>query len=438
MGMVGISVPWVLLFGTQISSPRITVDEAVDLALKNAFSIRAQATRVEFAKQRLAEVKANMGPRVTLDGTYTRFDKASTATFGSQTIVTSPIDSQIAKVTVSMPIDISRHFSRGVSAGKFNLKASEELLNAQKNEVKSLVRRSFYQLLQADALVKVAEEAVAANQERLKNVKLEQAAGSKAKIDVLRFETQLAQSQTELISAKNSATIARNALNNVLGRPIETPVEAVPETEIPSPNLVENTLAKTAQDTRSELKQLGYTAEALKYVRELEERGLNPSLNASVQHQRNLGDLGLGGRDTSTTGVVALSIPVFDSGITRARVKAARQDEEQIKITIEQTKLGISLDVRQAFSNLNNARARLEVAEQQVALAKEAYRLAVLKYEAGEGIQLEVTDAQTELTRAQTGWVNSRYDFLKAIAELQRAIGTDALPQNQPKEGATR
>ena len=117
MGMVGISVPWVLLFGTQISSPRITVDEAVDLALKNAFSIRAQATRVEFAKQRLAEVKANMGPRITLDGTYTRFDKASTATFGSQTIVTNPIDSQIAKVTVSMPIDISRHFSRGVSAG---------------------------------------------------------------------------------------------------------------------------------------------------------------------------------------------------------------------------------------------------------------------------------------------------------------------------------
>ena len=44
---------------------------------------------------------------------------------------------------------------------------------------------------------------------------------------------------------------------------------------------------------------------------------------------------------------------------------------------------------------------------------------------AGEGIQLEVTDAQTELTRARTLLVSATYDYMTTYAQLQRALGTD-------------
>jgi outer membrane protein TolC len=83
----------------------------------------------------------------------------------------------------------------------------------------------------------------------------------------------------------------------------------------------------------------------------------------------------------------------------------------------------VSLQVDQAHTNLKNALSRLEVAKTQVGLARETYRLAKLRADNGEGIQLEVTDAQTELTRSEINLVTARYDYLIAYAELLRAVG---------------
>ena len=49
----------------------------------------------------------------------------------------------------------------------------------------------------------------------------------------------------------------------------------------------------------------------------------------------------------------------------------------------------------------------------------------MLRDKVGEGIALQVVDAQTELTRARNGLISARYDYLKAYAALQRAVGTD-------------
>jgi outer membrane protein TolC len=52
-----------------------------------------------------------------------------------------------------------------------------------------------------------------------------------------------------------------------------------------------------------------------------------------------------------------------------------------------------------------------------------------VKYEAGEGIPLEVADAATQLTQAKTLLVNAQYDYLRAIADLEHAIGKPLLPE---------
>lgn len=185
----------------------------------------------------------------------------------------------------------------------------------------------------------------------------------------------------------------------------------------------------TAKESRPELKAIGLQQKVLEFVRMAEERGGVPSLNLSAVHSRSFGSTGFGASTSSTTGVLAISIPIWDSGITRARVKAARQDEEQAKLQGEQILLGISLEVRQAYANLTNAAARRALAQQQVKLAEETYRLTTVKFENGEGIPLEVADASTQLTQAKTLMVNADYDYLRAIADLEHAIGTELKPE---------
>lgn len=412
-----------------VQEPVLTLDEALKIAESNAFSVKLAESSVEKAQQLVRQTKAQVGPKLTAGATYTRFDEAITADFGGGGATTiRPIDQSSGTITFSLPVLFSRSVNLGISAARTGVNAAKASLDASKNTLKLNVRQSYYRAVQAKWQVDVAKETVANAEKRLANAIIREKAGELAKIDVLRFQTEVAQRKGELVAAQNGLDLAKSALNNALGRPIETPfiTEEIAGTkpEVES----QEKLAKLAAETRPEIQALKLQHQTYAAIRKSESYGMDPSLSLSVTHSRNLGIVGFGGSDASTTGVLAISLPLYDSGLVNARKRLAEQDERQAKVRLDQTILGVSLEVRQATINLSNALAQLEIATQQEALAAETYRLAVVRYEAGEGIQLEVIDAQTQLTAARTAHVAARYNVLTTYAQLQAAVGTDALP----------
>lgn len=408
------------------TAPALTLDEAIRIAEENAFSVKASATRVEKARQQALEAQANLLPRLTAEGTYTKFDKGTTANFGpGQSVVIQPDENKTAKFTLSFPLDISGNIGRLVRAARLSLDASKDTLQAQKNDLRLNVRTAYFRVLQAQELVRVSEDNLASARERLANAQKQFEVGAAAKIDVLRFETLVANAEAQLISANNGLRLARQAFNTVLSRPVETAFELAPVEGEPALDRQVEELVAEALRNRPELRAAQTQLEALAFVRRAEERGMNPSLGIAGVYQHNF-DPGFGGRKDSALAAATLTVPLWDSGITRARVKAARQDEEQVAVQIEQLKLGLSLEVNQAVTNLKNAMARLEVARRQATFAAENFRLAKLRYEAGEAIQLEVLDAQAQDTQAKADLVNARYEAWAAFAALQRAVGADS------------
>jgi len=422
-------IPFASLAILQGNAP-LSLDDAVSIAVQNAFSIRQQKAVIEKNRQKIHENEGQLGPRVAISGTYTRYDKESTANFGSATIVTQPIDPKNVAASLQLPIDISGNVGRIVQASKANLVASEETLNATRNDVKLNVRRSYLNILRAEDQVGVAKLAVQEAEERLKNVKVELEQGTKAKIDVIRIEAQVAQTQSDLLTAQNQVNLSKQVLNNALGRPIETDFQTVHVDNLPAmPSVDPSTIDGAAQKVRPEAKALEKTQLALAYIRQATERGQNPSLNLAINYLRNIDAKGFSSRDESTTGTLTLNFPIFDSGVTRAQVKQARQDEESAKTQLEQVRLGISLEVRQAMTNMSNSKARLDVAKRQTASAEENYRIAKVRLAEGAGITIEITDALTQLTQARNSLVLARYDYWTAYSELQRAVGSDELQQ---------
>ncbi|RMG23827.1 MAG: TolC family protein, partial [Armatimonadetes bacterium] len=117
----------------------------------------------------------------------------------------------------------------------------------------------------------------------------------------------------------------------------------------------------------------------------------------------------------------------FDSGRVRSVVQQAKQDEEQARIALEQLKLGIELEVRQAWLDLTAAQQAIETARLNVEFAEEAYRLAQVRYSGGVGTPLEVSDATVALARARASLVAATYDYRKAYARLQKAVGKEEI-----------
>jgi outer membrane protein TolC len=404
----------------------LTMDQAIAIAERNAFAIAIQQTQVERNRQQVAQAQANLGPRVAGTATYSRNDRAVTQSFGPGTppVVVQPIDSKSLGASVSLPIDISGNLQRLVRASRSNERAARFTLQAVYNDTRLNVRTAYLNVLRAQGLVGVQEQALRDAQERLEQARRQFAGDQVARIDVTRFETQVAQATSDLIAARNNLQLSQNAFNATLARPIETPVNLVDIAALPPVSAVDSLLVTSAQVRRPEVQALGSTRDALANLRRAQESGMNPSLAFGLNYNRNLEPQGQA-RASATTGTLSLSIPIFDSGLTRARVREARQNEEQARIQLDQLQLGISQEVRGALTNLSNAQARLTNAVQQVRLAEEVYRIARVRRDAGEGTYVEIIDAETQLTVARNNLVTARYDYLTAYSQLQRAVGQD-------------
>lgn len=407
---------------------RLTVEAAVQIAQKNSFAVRIAQTNVEKTRQQKNEQRGGLFPSLSASGTYTRFDKASTANFGGASVVVRPIDSKAADLVLAWPIDIFGARRAGIAAIDALMRANMDLVAAEANGLRANVRSAFLNTLKSQELVKVREEALNLRKATLDLAKVNLEAGAVAKVDVIQAETQVEQAKGDLLLAQNQLRLAKKVLNNAMGRAIETEFEAVPIEGTPAaPSADRLEFEAAAFRTRNELKS--FERQLLAYERSLKAArgGLLPSLNLSVNHSITFGSGGFGSQSESTTGVAVLRVPVFDGGVTNALVAQYRQDYERTVLLRDQTRLGISLEVQQALVNLSDSQARLSVAEQNVRLAEEALRVVNVRYKAGEAIQIEVDRAQTDLTAARTSVVTARFDYLAAFAQLQKAVGSDDL-----------
>ena len=116
--------------------------------------------------------------------------------------------------------------------------------------------------------------------------------------------------------------------------------------------------------------------------------------------------------------------PLFDGMLTRGKVTQARAQLSQAELDQADTRRRIELEVRQSYSDYLQALELLEAQKKTVEQAEESLRLAVARFRAGTGTQLDVLSAQTALTEARSNQIQALYDYNVAVAALERATGT--------------
>jgi outer membrane protein len=409
----------------------LTIDEAVQIAERNAFAVRIQNTTVEKERQAIALALSALGPQIGLTTTLTQAGQETLASFGPGTapVVISPFQTGTEGLAITLPIDISGNLGRLVAASKATYDSAKRTLEASLNDARLNARTAYITVLRDKALVVVAEEAVKDAKNRLNQSELELAQKQVAKIDVDRLDAQVAQSTSDLLNANNTLALAKDSFNQTLARPIETPVELVELEQAPTVPQDVDAITKRAQSERPEARSLVDQVQALAFIRRAQEAGMNPSMSLGLNYGRNLNTSLLAGNPNSISATLGITVPLFDSGATRARVRGARQDESSAKIQLQQAQLSISVDVRSAVTNMLSAQARLNNAQRQLTLAQEVYRLAQVRQDAGEGTYIDVVDAESSLEQARNGVVSAKYDYLLAYSQLQHGVGNDRVQQ---------
>lgn len=403
----------------------LTLDEAVQIALENHPNIRAAKERVGAQQAVLGQQMSAYYPTIGLSNQY-RTSQSSTSG-GAE----DASESYSSQANVNMTLYNFGKREGAVQAARETLDAANYNYKTTVDSIVLGVKQAYYGYLQARAIVQVREETVKSRDLLVRQARAFYEVGTRARIDVARAESNLYTAQADLIAAQNAMTVAWVTLKNALGL-----------RELPERPLAEEAIVTTIPYTLDQAREMAYASrpelksfEAQRRAQDqtiaAARRGHLPDLIFDASYgRRHVSNEVENGRRLNTFPLqptwsvqLSLNVPIFDGFRTTYRVEETLRNYYVIKYQEEQQRQQVALDVEQAYLRLVELQERIKANESAAKAAKENLDLATGRYQVGVGSIIEVTDAQTLYTDAQTTYIRALYDYKIADAQLIRAIG---------------
>lgn len=417
----------------------LTLDDSIKIALQNNPAVRIARENISVADSSITQAASQGMPKITLNGTYQRLDKVNTAEFGGNTIELGSIDNRSANLTLTQPIDIFGIVGAGTKVAKYTKTSSQQGLSRAIYDITLQTKQAYYNVLRAQSLVKVQEDTVAQLEAHLRDTQIRKDAGDATNFEVLRAQTAAASAKKDLLSAQNGLQLANAAFNNVLVRPLETPVELAQPDEPKFYQLDMPGCLDCALKNSPDLQQAATAVKINEGVAKVTKKAGLPRFNLNWTANRNFDTSLFNSRENSWTAYLTGSVNLFDGGATRSAVEIANSNAENSKSNLQSVHDAILLQAKQAYLDVSSNKERIDAAKLALDTARESMRLADVRYKGGVSTQLEILDAQQALTAASTGYVMAVYDYQDSLARLERVMGGPAVflqfvsnPQAQP------
>ncbi len=118
-----------------------------------------------------------------------------------------------------------------------------------------------------------------------------------------------------------------------------------------------------------------------------------------------------------------ISLPIFDGFTREQRIQEATASRNDARYRVREQELKLTADVTSAYRNLTTAYQTVRLQEQNSVAAREALALAQERFRVGANTFVDVTQARADYERAETDRINAIYDYHKAFAALEAAVG---------------
>ena len=417
------------------SLPRIegalTMDDVVTLALEHSRKIKASGADQRAMISMRREALAGFLPSLSANGYL--INQNMTSNIYSSAGDTMARNFQLAptnkfqdfNLTAMWPLFSGGRTYYGYKAAKARAEAAEQMLRGSEMDVAMQVRLDYIAALKEAENARVTGDLVRQTEERLRVSREEFSAGRAAQFNVLREEAELANAIQMETMAKNQAQLALILLKTTLGVDLSSPIT------LTEPLQYQATSVSVDEGIRQGLASHPEILAAEKEVQATESEVRSawgrylPEVSATWMYdwQRIQNHEESKVRLNGYSAGLVLTLPLFDgfmreNAIGTARAKRAKAQEQAVLARQQ-----IAKDVNQAALILSAAEQNVEASRKGLDNAEEQFRIVQERYAGGRGIQLEVLDAQTALTRARFNAVSALADHNTARAMWLRATG---------------
>lgn len=416
----------------QAATINVTLDEAIDLAVRNNKEVASARLGINKAEAQVAEALGNALPTLNLSAVYQR--NVQVPVFFIPNFQDPNAGLQAIRVGLKNQYNVGFQASQilfnsavftGIGASRIYEDAAKEQANATTAKVVTDTKKAFYGALLAREFAAISNASLKNGEDNLATIQLLFKEGLVAEFDAIRAEVGVENIRPLVTQAEAAYRNAVSALQTQMGVGLADTYVPVGQFDATLPDIPDEDVAITrAMKENFDLKALELQVKVAGEFVTISRSDYYPTLalygNWTNQGQSDNFNSFL---SATSSGVgLNLSMNLFNGMRSSARVEQSRADEQMLRTAVQQARDGVRLQVRAILNNITSARQRITAQQRTVDQAQRGYEIAQVRYREGAGSLLEISDADLALSRARTNSVQALHDFYNAKADLDRAL----------------
>jgi OMF family outer membrane factor len=408
----------------------ITLQQAIDLGLRNNRTLQVANLQLQRRRAELREAQAELFPTLSVQGNVTR---TQSDTQNNNTL------------SKGFNTDATLNYNVFTSGGRpARIRSVEQQVRSEELQVEITreqlildVANDYYNLQEADENVRIRLASVRNAEASLRDTRALERAGLGTRFDVLRAEVQLANEVQLLTRGRATQFQTRRQLAQRLSLPAWVDLAAAdPVREAGTWTLPLDETIILALKNRAELVQQLAQRELSEQQRRVALADLGPTVNVSARYQLAEDFRDVSGPIDGYSVAAGIQWRLFDGGQAIARARQAETNKEIAETQFADRNNQIRQQVETAYSDLRANFENIATTRRAVEQAREALRLARLRFQAGVGTQTDVINAENDLTRAEGNAVTAVLNYNRALAALRRAVSNLSIG-SAPAEAGT-
>ncbi|MDQ7031872.1 MAG: TolC family protein [Desulfonauticus sp.] len=408
---------------TLVWAKNYTLDQIIQLGLSQNPTITATQQGIAASREATKAAKRAMGPSLSTEFGFLQKNKAPS-------LNGMPIGDEhlwSGKLNLHQPIFTGGYLFTNYELNQLKEQQAKEQLKQLKIELKFNLKKTFYEILKAKAIVTTYQKNIARLQEHLKVIQNFYQQGLKPQVEVLQAKTALANAKTNLITAKNLVQTQKSFLKTLLNLPQNSTLNCEGQLEYKPFFLSLTECQKIALKNRPELAIAKKNIELAKKTETIVKSSFYPQIAADATYYKYGEDPDLQGTpylpSDSWQVAIGLRWNIFESGSTLAKLQQAKYNLARVKAVYQDLKNRIAYEVKSAYLSLNSAKQAILAARQTLIEARETFKLATARYKSQLGTNIDVLDATTKLSQAESTYVGSLANYAIALSNLERSMG---------------
>ena len=407
--------------------------ESLEEALADAYMLNpvlnAERARLRAIDEQVALAKSGLRPFVgaTADTSYVNQNSERGGVLGGLDLGAGGLTSDGINYPKGYALQLQQPLFEGfqnlnaIREAKAQVQAQRETLRSAEQSVLLDAATAYVNVVRDQAIVRLRENDVAVLTEQLKATRDRFEVGEVTRTDVAQAEARRSEALATLAVAQANLKTSRAAYEQVVGHP---------PGDLQTPPSIRHLLPQTLDDAMT----LGdgenpiiltavYNEEASLYAVEQIMGELLPEVTLEAQYEKRFDQTQTTEEVETTTVTGRLNVPLYQGGGVAARVRQAKETNNQLKREVEDARLRVHADVIANWGILQSSGPAISSAEAAVKANKIALTGVREEEKVGQRTTLDVLDAQRELLNSQIGLVSALRDRVVAEYSLYSAIG---------------